>query len=118
MTATAACAAVGVSRRTHWAWRYGKHGKPKAPPQTDFQAWFMKAYGLSQRYAEIVEFVLAGESNQDIGRRYAGSPNTVKWRLRIVYKAINNPKVKNRYGLILYLTRAAKACLTTTNARP
>jgi DNA-binding NarL/FixJ family response regulator len=47
-----------------------------------------KAFGLTSRELEIVEAVVAGETNKEIARRFAISENTVKRHLMHIYDKV------------------------------
>jgi len=53
-------------------------------------------YNLTERQLEIIELVKQGKTNKEIGEELFISENTVKYHLKIIYKALG---IDNRLGL-------------------
>jgi len=53
-------------------------------------------YNLTERQLEIIELVKQGKTNKEIGKELFISENTVKYHLKIIYKALG---IDNRLGL-------------------
>lgn len=53
-------------------------------------------YNLTERQLEIIELVKKGKTNKEIGEELFISENTVKYHLKIIYKALG---IDNRLGL-------------------
>lgn len=53
-------------------------------------------YNLTERQLEIIELVRQGKTNKEIGEKLFISENTVKYHLKIIYKALG---IDNRLGL-------------------
>ena len=53
-------------------------------------------YNLTERQLEIIELVRQGKTNKEIGEELFISENTVKYHLKIIYKALG---IDNRLGL-------------------
>lgn len=66
---------------------------------------FLSKFEITQREKEIIEYILAGHTNSEIGEKLFISPNTVKNHIYSIYKKMN---IKNRYELIHKLSELQK----------
>lgn len=64
---------------------------------------FLKKYGVTERELEIIDLIVEGKSNNDIGKQLFISVNTVRNHIYNIYKKVG---IKNRYELINKVTKS------------
>ena len=66
---------------------------------------YLSEFEITKREKEIIEYILIGKTNSEIGEKLFISPNTVKNHVYNIYKKMN---IKNRYELMHNLSEVQK----------
>ena len=84
-------------------WLYSQKKNDLIPEKDEaFLDSIRKEYELSQREKEIIELLLLGKKNEEIGDQLFISPNTVKNHVHNIYRKLN---IKNRLQLLNFLQK-------------